>query len=103
MLLAHVRLETVADLDVVVAGQLDAALEAALDFLGVFLDAAQRLNRQVFGNDLAVANETNLAAALDVAVGDHAAGDVADARHLEDLPDLDVPVQLLADFRLEHS
>jgi len=33
----------------------------------------------------------------------HATGDVADAADFEDLPDLDMPVELLADFRFEHA
>src|SRR5687768_13165211 len=102
-LLADVCLEPVADLDVVVALELDAALEAALDVLHVFLHAAERVDREVFRDHLAVADQADLAAALDVAVGDHAAADVADLADLEDLAYLGVAVQLLADLRLEQS
>src|SRR5438105_8581892 len=83
--LPDVRLEHVADLDVVVVGQLDAALEAGLDLADVLLHAAQRLDREVLGDDRAAAGEADLAAALDVAVGDEAAGDVAEAADFEHL------------------
>jgi len=42
MLLANLRFEAVADLDVVVAGQLDTALEAALHFLHIVLHTTER-------------------------------------------------------------
>src|SRR5688500_944010 len=90
--LPDVRLEDVADLDVVVVGELDAALEAGLHLADVLLHAAERLDRQVLRDDRAAAGEADLAAALDVAVGDEAAGDVAEAADLEHLPDLHVPV-----------
>src|SRR3954468_22133385 len=82
-LLPHVRLEDVADLDVVVVGELDAALETRLDFLDVVLDPAERFDREVLGDDDAAAGEADLAAALHVAVGDEAAGNVAELGHLE--------------------
>src|SRR5215211_2490532 len=85
--LPDVRLHHVAHLDVVVVGELDAALEAGLDLAHVLLDAAERLDRQVFGDDRAAAGEADLAAALDVPVGDEAAGDVAEAADLEHLSD----------------
>src|SRR5687767_5895414 len=88
--LPDVRLEDVADLDVVVVGELDAALEAGLDLADVLLHTAERLDRQVFGDDRPAAGEADLAAALDVPVGDEAAGDVAQAADLEHLADLDV-------------
>src|SRR3954470_938303 len=88
--LPDVRLEHVADLDVVVVGQLDAALEAGLDLADVLLHAAEGLDGEVLGDDRAAAGEADLAAALDVAVGDEAAGDVAEAADFEHLADLDV-------------
>src|SRR6476661_8249292 len=94
--LPDIRLQPVSNLDVVVIGKLDAALKAALHFLHIVLAAAQRFDRQVFDDDYAAANQAHLAAALDVAVGAHAAGDVADARYFEDLADLGVAVQLFA-------
>src|SRR5439155_7332803 len=100
---ANVRFEPIADLDVVVPGQLDAALQARLHFLHVLLYAAKRFDREVFGDDAPVADETDLASALDVPVGNVAPGNVADARDLEHLPDLDMPVELLANLRLEHA
>src|SRR6185437_16300623 len=92
----------VADLDVVVVGELDAAFEAGLDFLDVVLEAFERLDREVFGDDRPAAGEADATAALNVAVGDQTAGDVADLADLDDGADLGVAVQLLADFRLEH-
>src|SRR5206468_2708206 len=71
--LPDVRLEDVADLDVVVAGELDAAFEAGLDLADVVLEALEGLDRQVLGDDHPAAGEADLAAALDVPVGDVAA------------------------------
>src|SRR5262249_36732373 len=84
-------------------GELDAALEPGLYFLHIVLHATQRLDRQVLGDHAAVANETDLAPALDVPVGDEAAGDVADAADLEHLADFRVAVELLALFGREHA
>src|SRR3954451_1750742 len=94
--LPNIRLQPVADFDVVVVGDLDAALEARLDLLGVFLHAAERFDREVLGNHLALADQPQLAAALNVPVGDEAAGDVAELGDLEDLPHLGMAVELLA-------
>src|SRR5688500_8934487 len=102
-LLPDVGFEAVADLDVVVALQLDAALEARLHFLDVVLHALERVDHEVLGDDLAVADQADLAAPLDVAVGHHATGDVAQLGHLEDGADLGVAVELLADLRREHA
>src|SRR5688572_4807201 len=101
--LADVRFVPVTHLHVVVVRQLDAALEPGLHFLHVVLHAAERFDREILGDDLAVANEADLAAALDVPVGDEAAGDVAELGHLEHLPHFHMAVQLLADFRLEQA
>src|SRR5689334_20383553 len=92
--LRDIRLEAVADLDVVVAGELDATLEALLDFLHVVLHPLQRVDGQAFGDDLAVADQSNLVGSHDVAVGAHATGDVAQPADLEDLPNLDVAMDL---------
>ena len=59
-----VNLEQVAFLDVVEAGQLDAALEAFADFLGIVLFAAQRIER-VVADDRAVADDAGPAVPLD--------------------------------------
>src|SRR6266511_907982 len=77
-LLADISFKPVADLDVVVVRQLDTALQASLNVLDVLLQAAERFDREVFGDDLAVADEPDLAAALDVPIRDEAAGDVAE-------------------------
>src|SRR5688572_17183070 len=52
--LADVPFEHVANLDVVVTLQLDAALQAGLHFLHVVLHAAERVDLQVFRDDLSV-------------------------------------------------
>src|SRR5258706_3834301 len=76
--LADVRLEHVEFLDIVVTGELDAAFQAGFDFLDVVLEALERLDREILGDDRPIADETDLAAALDVAIGAEAACDVAD-------------------------
>ena len=98
MFLTNIGFQAIPDFDVVVAGDLQAAFQAGFDFLHVILHALERLEREVFDDHHPVADEANLAAALDVAVGDEAPGDVADLADLEDLPDLRVAVQFLADF-----
>src|SRR5436190_3331816 len=86
--LDEVRLDLIADLDVVEVLESDAALVALLDLTGVVLEPTQR--RQLAGPDhRAVAQEPRLGVPHDLAVDDHAAGDVSDLRDLEDLADLD--------------
>src|SRR6187401_1761473 len=80
-------LDDVADLQIVVALEADAALEARLDLGHVVLEAAQRAELALVDLDV-VAQQAGLrlARALDDAVGDHAAADGAELRRLEDLP-----------------
>jgi hypothetical protein len=73
-----VALEDVAFLDVVVPVDLHAALHAGADFLGVVLDALELLELAVVLDDDAVAGDADERVALHGAVGDIAAGDVAD-------------------------
>src|SRR5207253_1693788 len=81
--------DDVADLDVVEALERDAALETRLDLADVFLEAAERSDLALPGDDV-VAEQAGLgvAAAPDRALEDRAAGDHADLRRLEDLPHL---------------
>ena len=73
-----------------------------LDFADFVLEAAQRLQRALV-DDHAVAQQSNLGAALDHAVGDHAAGDVAGLGDLEDLANLSVADQGFLVGRVEQA
>src|SRR5687767_9856276 len=81
------ELELVADGDLGVALEADAALEPLLDFLDVVLEALE-------AGDLALedlrraAHDLDEAAAHDLAVADRRAGDLAAALEREDLLDL---------------
>src|SRR5258708_486252 len=86
-----VRLDHVVHLDVIVAGNLEAALEALADFAGIVLEAFERLEagRAIRWrvDDHAAADEANLRRTLDRALRDVATGDRADAADLERLAD----------------
>src|SRR5438270_7541472 len=71
--------ELVAFLDVVVALELDAALEAFLDFAHVVLQALERFDLARVDHHV-VAQQPEMRAAGDQAGRDHAAGDRADLR-----------------------
>src|ERR1700691_1114250 len=102
-LLPHlVRLDRVFDPDVVVADA-DTAFVALADLGRVVLEPAQRIHRQVVGDHHAVPDQPRLAAAVDRAGADDAAGDVADPRHPEDLPDLRRAELDLLELGLEHA
>src|SRR5262245_7966942 len=86
-LIDAVGLDDVADLDVVVAGDLHAALEAFAHLADVLLEPLEGLQaggaiRGRVDHD-ALANHAHLGVALDVALRDVAAGDGADAADLE--------------------
>src|SRR6185436_12958305 len=82
------RLDLIADLHVVEVLEADAALVALLDLAHVVLEATERA--ELAGpDDRAVAQEPRLRIPDDLPVDDHATGDVADLRNLEDLADLD--------------
>src|SRR5207248_2787883 len=67
-LLPHLeRLDEVADLDVVVVAERDAALEALADLGGVFLEPAEAGDGQVLRHHSTVAEEPRLAVAPDEA------------------------------------
>src|SRR5688500_3891386 len=96
--------DDVADLDVVVVLQADAALETVLDLADVILEAAQRADL-AFVDDDVVAQQTGLrfAGARDAALGDHAAGNRADLRHLEDLAHFGGAEAHFLEGRIEHA
>src|SRR5699024_10897211 len=97
-----VCLNEVAYLDVWV-GQDHAALVASTDLVDVVLFMTQRLNLRVRSDDVAVADNANLAVALDLAVGDHTTSDGADSRGLEQCTDLcPTGIALFVDW-LEHA
>ena len=101
--LADVGFQNIADLDVVVAGDLDAAFEAGFDFLDIVLEPLERFEGKILGDDDAVADEANFAAALNVAVGDETAGDVADAWRPCTPCGFRRGRELFADFRFQES
>src|ERR1700722_20946975 len=77
-LLPHlVRLDHVADLDVVVADA-DTALEAFPDLGRVILEPPQRVDVEILGDNYAVPDQARLAVARDRAGAHQAARDVAD-------------------------
>src|SRR5690606_4533247 len=95
-------LELVADLDVVVALQGQAALEALLDLADVVLEALERV--ELPGpDDGVVAQQAHMGATAHRALEHHAPGDVADPRDAEDLADLDQADDLLLLLRRQQS
>ena len=94
--------DDVAYLDVLVAGEVDSALDALTDFADVVLEALE-------GGDLALpdlvafAEQADLLVATDEAVGDAAAGDLADLGDLEDVEDLGAAGVVLLEDWLEEA
>src|SRR3954466_4097354 len=88
------ELQDVALLDVGVALEHDSALLALIDLGDVVLEAAQRAD-PAGPDDRAVADQAGVRIARDLAVGDDAAGDRADAGGLEGLLDLGLAEVLL--------
>src|SRR6516165_6534141 len=102
-LLPHlVGLDHVLDLDVAVTDA-DAALVALADLGDVLLEPAQRVHAEVLRHHNTVADQAGLAAPVDRARTDDAAGHVADARHPEDLADLRRAELRLLELGLEHA
>src|SRR3954469_12521015 len=97
-----VDLHRVALLHVGVVGQYDAALEARQHLADVVVEAPQRTDLAVVDHGT-VADQADLGAARDLAVGDHAAGDHAHARSAEDLADLDVADDVLDGLRRQQA
>src|SRR5436190_10031591 len=77
--------DDVVDLDVVVAAEVDTALEAVPDLGDVVLEAAQPLDVEVLRHDLAVAQQTGLGVPPDLAGTDEDTRDVAELGRAEDL------------------
>src|SRR5208283_5619537 len=85
-LLDAVALDHVALAHVLVVLEGRAALLAGVDLLDLVLEALER-GELAFVHDDIVADEAHVGAALDLAVGDSAAGDLADLRNVEHLED----------------
>ena len=98
----NVRFNDIADLDVVVLFEAQAALVALRDFLDGVLEALERGEVTLVDDD-AVAHDTHVARALDLAVGDIAACDGADGRDLVGLANFGVADDGLAELRREHT
>src|ERR1700709_868638 len=81
------RLDHVVDLDVVVADT-DTALVALEHLTGIVLEATQRVDGEVVGDDDPISDEPRLAVPDDRAAAHEAAGDVPDPRDLEDIAHL---------------
>src|ERR1700728_3945499 len=96
------RLDHVADFDIFVILERHAAFETFTHFAHFFLEAAQSLQRALV-DDHVVAQQANLGAAADHAFGDHTAGDLAGLGDHEDLPDLGIAQEVLADSRGQHA
>src|SRR5204863_1958666 len=94
--------DEVADLDILVTGEVDAALDALADFADIVLEALERgdLTLPEFG---AFAEEANLGVAADEAIGDAAAGDLADLGDLEDVEHLGAAGVVLLEDGLEET
>src|SRR3712207_5977034 len=103
-LLAHLeRLDDLLDLDVVERPETDTALIALADLGHVVLEATQRLDGEVVGDDDTVADQPGLGVPGDRPAADDGARDVADPRHAEDLADLRRAERDLLVLRLEHA
>src|SRR4051794_6674205 len=94
--------DLVANLDVGVVLERHAALEAGRDLAHLVLEAAQGLERALVDHD-AVAQQPDLVAALDDALGDAATRDVADLGDVEHLADLGVAQEVLANLGRQHA
>src|SRR5262245_32176735 len=97
-----VTLDDIADLHVLVVLERHAAFLAGGHLARVVLEALE-LAELAFVHHHAVADEPNIGAALDGAVGYAAAGDVADLGDLEDLKDSGVAQHGLAPHRREQA
>src|SRR5690606_21278665 len=103
LLLHLVRLDDVADLDVVVVTEADTALESFADLGDVILDPAQRRDVEVLGHHDPVPDQPGRGVAPHDTTGHHAPGDVADPRGAEHFADLGGPERALLVLRLEHA
>src|SRR5690606_18905281 len=94
--------ELIAHLDIVVATQGDTAAETGTDFLDVLLEAATAL-QHARPDDHVVAQQAHLGIATHDSIGDHATGNLADARDAVDLADFDHADDFLALFGRQHA
>ena len=92
----------VADFNVAVVGDGDAAFHAGADFGGIVFEAAER-GDFAFEDDDIVAEEADFGVALDVAVGDAAAGDGADLGDAESFEYVGAALVNLFDGGLEEA
>ena len=97
-----VALDDVADLHVVIILEGHAAFLAGHDLARVVLEPLELRQLALMDHNV-VANEPDVGAALDDAVGDAAAGDVADLRDLEDFEDRGVAEHGLAQRRRKQA
>src|SRR3954464_13216514 len=96
-------LDDVLDLDVVERPQADTALVTLADLGHVVLEPAQRLDREVVGDEDAVTDDAGLRVPVDRAGPDDGTAGVPDARHAEDLAALRRAEPDLLELRLEHA
>src|ERR1700722_4182738 len=97
-----ITLDDVAGLHVLVVFEGHAAFLAGDDFARVILEALE-LRQLTLMHDHAVANEPDIGATLDDAVGDAAAGDAADLRDLEDFENDGIAEHGLAQRRRQQA
>src|SRR5262245_2375082 len=97
-----VGLDDVALLDLVPAGDHHAALVALLDLADVVLEPAQAADLALVDLD-GVADDAQVRLPVDLALGDHAAGDRAHLRDRERLADLQLTHRDLALDRREQA
>src|SRR4051794_14136350 len=95
-------LDDVAILEVLEVGEADAALEALVDLTDVVLEPPQR-GDGTLPDDRALAEEPDLGATGDRAVGDVATRDGADLGDAEDLADLGFAGDHFLELRGEHA
>ena len=95
-------LDDVADFHVFIIGEAHAAFLPHRHFVDVVLEALE-LRELALVDDDVVADETDLGAALDLAFGDAAAGDLAVLRNREDFENFCVAEECLAQLRIEHT
>src|SRR5580700_429610 len=101
-LLDIVAFDNVADAHVLVVLKRHAAFLSGLHLGDFVLEALQR-RQFAFMHDDIVADQAHMRAALDIAVGDPAARDVADLRNIEDFEDRRIAEHFLAQGRRKHA
>ena len=101
-LFGAIAFDNVADLDVLVTVDANAALVALLDRLDIVFEAAQRGNLALV-DDLGVTNNAHLVIAGDFALGDVATGNIADLRNAEHVADLGRTGVFVDEFRRQHT